>query len=119
MPACYRTLRVFYNWLYYPRSGYALNPALNPIIAVEPSKVDKRILPAFSVDEVEHLLAQSESTRDKAIISLFVDSGLMLSELTNIKPDDIYWQNCLIKVKCKGGKEAYAPFGQRTKQLLQ
>jgi integrase/recombinase XerC len=56
--------------------------------------------------------------RDKAIISLFADSGLRLSELTNIQINNIDWQNRLIKVKCKGNKEGLAPFGKRTENLL-
>jgi site-specific recombinase XerD len=59
-----------------------------------------------------------ECTRDRAIISLFADSGLRLVELANIDHHNIDWNNRLIKVKCKGNKEAYAPFGERTEKLL-
>ena len=52
------------------------------------------------------------SLRDKAIIALFTESDLRLTELTNIKPNDIDWQNRLMKVVGKGRKEAYAPFGE-------
>ena len=58
------------------------------------------------------------STRDKAIISLFADSGLRLSELANINPHNIDWDNRLIKVIGKGNKEGLAPFGIRTESLL-
>jgi integrase/recombinase XerC len=56
--------------------------------------------------------------RDKAIISLFSDSGLRLSELANINTNDIDWEHRLIKVVCKGNKEGLAPFGKRTEALL-
>ena len=39
-------------------------------------------------------------------------------ELTNIYTHNIDWEHRLIKVKCKGNKEGYAPFGQRTEKLL-
>lgn len=39
--AYYRTLRAFYNWLYSPKSGYNLNPQDNPMLIVEPPKVEK------------------------------------------------------------------------------
>ena len=53
----------------------------------------------------------------KAIISLFTDSGLRLSELANISPYNIDWDNRLIKVIGKGNKEGLAPFGTRTESL--
>jgi len=56
--------------------------------------------------------------RDKAIISLFADSGLRLRELASIEMQNIDWQNRLIKVRCKGNKEGLAVFGKRTENLL-
>ena len=56
--------------------------------------------------------------RDKAIISLFADSGLRLRELASIETHNIDWENRLIKVVCKGNKEGLAPFGKRTETLL-
>lgn len=56
--------------------------------------------------------------RDKAIIALFVESGLRLSELASIKPDDINWTGRCIRVMGKGRKMAFAPFGDMAHQLL-
>jgi site-specific recombinase XerD len=116
--AYFRTLRVFYNWLYSPRSGYDLNPQKNPMLMFDAPKVEKRILPSLSQEQVVYLIEQAECVRDKAIISLFVDSGLRLSELASINPTNIDWGNRLIKVVCKGNREGLAPFGERTKGLL-
>jgi len=116
--AYFRTLRVFYNWLYSPKSGYNLNPQNNPILLVEAPKVEKKILPSLSQEQVEYLIEQAECVRDKAIISLFVDSGLRLSELMNINPQNVDWDNRVIKVVCKGNKEGLAPFGEQTKGLM-
>jgi len=116
--AYYRTLRVFYNWLYSPKSGYKLNPQNNPILAVDAPKVEKKILPSLTSEQVDYLIEQAMCVRDKAIISLFAHSGLRLSELANIKPQNIDWDNRLIKAVCKGNKEGLAPFGERTELLL-
>ncbi len=75
-------------------------------------------MPSLSQEQVEYLIEQAGCVRNKAIISLFVDSGLRLSELANINPQNIDWHNGLIKVVCKGNKEGLAPFSERTKQLL-
>jgi len=60
---------------------------------------------------VKQLINATDSIRDKAIIALFVESGLRLSELVNMKTSDINWSGRCIKVLGKGRKEAYAPFG--------
>lgn len=59
------------------------------------------------------LLDTVDIIRDKAIIVLFVESGLRLSELANIKAEDINWSDRCIKVLGKGRKVAYAPFGDQ------
>jgi len=114
----FRALRCFYNWIYSQRSGYRLNPQDNPMLFVEAPKLEKKILPSLTLEQLESLIDQAECTRDKAIISLFADSGLRLMELSIINPTNIDWDKKLIKVKCKGGKEALAPFGTRTEKLL-
>ena len=52
------------------------------------------------------------------ISNLFVESGLRLSELVNIKYEDINWDNRSIKIWGKGRKEAYAPFAQLSEQYV-
>ena len=114
----YRVLRCFYNWLYSPRSGYNLNVQDNPMLRVQAPKLEKTILPSLTCEQVEYLIEQAGCVRDKAIISLFADSGLRLTELANIEPRNIDWDNRLIKVRCKGNKEGFAPFGTHTQKLL-
>ncbi len=116
--AYYRALRVFYNWLYSPRSGYRLNPQDNPMLMVESPKVGKRILPSLTPEQIASLIDRSRSLRDKAIISLFSDSGLRLSELACVRLENIDWRSRLIRVICKGNKEGLAPFGEGTESLL-
>ena len=116
--AYFRTLRVFYNWLYSRSSGYNLNAQANPILDVQAPKVERKILPSLTTEQVDYLIDQVAHVRDKAIISLFADSGLRLSELANINTHDIDWERRLIKCRCKGNKEGLAVFGQRTETLL-
>ena len=90
----------------------------NPILFVDAPKVGKRLLPYLTVRQFEYLLDQTASLRDKAIIALFVESGLRLSELTNIKTSDIDWQCHTVKVLGKGCKEGFAPFGNLSERYL-
>jgi integrase/recombinase XerC len=88
------------------------------MLSIEPPKVEKKILPSLTIEQVTYLIDQVDNVRDKAIISLFTDSGLRLSELASIKSGDIDWDNRLIKVRCKGNKEALAVFGKKTEAYL-
>jgi len=117
--AYYRCLRAFYNWLYSRRSGYNLNPQDNPILAVEPPKVEQRIMPSLTQEQLDYVIEQAECLRDRAIISLFADTGLRLAELTSINVDDIDWEHRLIRVWVKGNRQELAVFGEHTKSLLQ
>ena len=114
----YRTLKTFYNWLYSRKSGYHLNIQDNPILDVDAPKLERKILPSLTPEQLDLVMEQACCLRDKAIISLLADSGLRLNELSNIEVQNIDWENRLIKVKCKGNKEGLAVFGKRTDSLL-
>jgi len=88
------------------------------MLLVEAPKVGRRILPCHTREKLDYLIEQAECVRDKAIISLFADSGLRLSELANVDPGDIDWNAHTIKVIGKGNKEGVAPFGPKTEALL-
>ncbi|MFC1966465.1 tyrosine-type recombinase/integrase [Chloroflexota bacterium] len=69
-------------------------------------------------EQVELLIEKAHNPRDKAVISLFTESGLRLSELLNIRLKDINWELRIIRVMGKGCKESYAPFGNLTERYL-
>ncbi|MFC1872141.1 tyrosine-type recombinase/integrase [Chloroflexota bacterium] len=103
--ASYRVIKTFYRWL---NSEYGFP---NPIDGMPSPILGKPILPSFEKSQVDFLIDNVSASRDKAIIALFVESGLRLSELTNIKPQHIAWDTRTIRIIGKGRKEAYAPFG--------
>jgi len=116
--AYYRAISVFFNWVYSPKSGYGFNINDNPLAQVDPPKKPKLILPSLTKDQVNILIDKAHCIRDKAIIALLTESGLRLSELTNINNQDIDWETHTIKVLGKGNKEGYAPFGNMTELYL-
>jgi len=111
--AYFRAIRAFVNWLI--RNDYLED---NPLKRVDPPKPSKQILPSLTTEQVNHLVEQVDSLRDKTIISLFADSGMRLNELTNIKASDIDWTNYTITIWGKGNKQRKAPFTERTARLL-
>jgi integrase len=109
----YRAIHALCNWAV--KEGYLVD---NPIKNVEVPKIKKIVLPSLTNEQVDYLIEQADTLRNKVIISLFADSGMRLSELTSIKVSQIDWENCLITIWGKGGKQRKAPFTERTARLL-
>jgi integrase len=78
----------------------------------------KVILPSLTPEQVDYLIASADNVRDKAIISLFADSGIRLNELLHIRVGDIDLEKMTVTVWGKGGKQRKAPFIKRTAELL-
>ena len=110
--ASYRAMKAFYRWL---NSEYGIS---NPMESIPAPILGKPILPSLEKEQVFYLIDKVSSVRDEAIISLFTESGLRLSELANIKPEHINWASRTIRVVGKGRKEAFAAFGELTAKYL-
>lgn len=95
-------LRAFYEYMCDKRK---LLP-LNPIHELERPRLQKRLPVYLTLEESLQLLANIKGrnqVRDYAMITLFLNCGLRLSELTNIKMTDI--KGDTLKVVGKGNKE--------------
>ena len=110
--AYYRAIRTFYNWR---EETFDLPNLMGKIKA---PRLGKLILPSLNREQVSDLLNRVDNVRDKAIIALFTESGLRLSELAGIRPEDIDWQDQTIRVMGKGRKEALAPLGSMSQKYL-
>ncbi len=110
--AYYRVIKTFYNWR---EQTFGLP---NPMEHMSAPRLGKLILPNLTQGQVFILIKTTHDVRNKAIIALFTESGLRLSELTNIEPQDIDWNSRVIRVIGKGEKEAFAPFGELTERYL-
>lgn len=110
--ASFRAIKTLCRWL---QSEYGF---FNPVEGMPAPILGRPILPSLEKEQVFYLIDEVSSVRDKAIIALFTESGLRLSELANIKPIDINWASRIIKVLGKGRKESYATFGDLTEKYL-
>ena len=101
------TIRIFFKYLSQKAKLIDYNPAQN----LETPKLGKRIPKYLSLDESRKLLdvAKSDenrnSERDFAIITLFLNCGIRLSELVNINIKDITFSESKLNVIGKGNKE--------------
>lgn len=100
------SIRVFFQYLTQKTGLLEINPAQN----LENPKIEKRTPKYLSLEESKHLLKQtSEETRNKerdfAIITLFLNCGMRLSELVGINKSDINFDEEKMTVIGKGNKE--------------
>jgi site-specific recombinase XerC len=52
--------------------------------------------------------------RDRAIVRLFIDTGMRRNELTGMSLPDVYLDDGLVSVLGKGGRRRLIPIGNRT-----
>ena len=101
------TIRIFFAYLNVKAELIDTNPALH----LETPKQDKRLPKYLSLDDSKKLLdaASNEdnrnSARDTAIITLFLNCGMRLSELVGINLKDIDFNEYKLNVIGKGNKE--------------
>lgn len=113
-----RQLRAFLRWCY--DSGY-----MNENIPYQYRlpKATKKQIDVLSDSEIalifEFFTGNGFCTvRNRAIIQLFLDSGLRLSELVGVKRRMLHIDERYVVVNGKGDKQRAAPFGTRTQMTL-
>ena len=101
------SIRVFFAYLSQKSKQIEKNPAQN----LETPKLEKRLPKYLSLDDSKKLLEVSSNEnnrnkeRDYAIITLFLNCGMRLSELVGINIKDINFNDCKLNVIGKGNKE--------------
>lgn len=76
----------------------------------------KNPIPKFlTQSEKEALYTAAQDPRDRLIFSLGLNAGMRVSEIINLKTEDIDWENSQIRFIAKGGKERLIPMNLRLK----
>lgn len=101
------TIRIFFKYLSRKAKLIDVNPAQD----LETPKLDKRLPKYLSLEDSKKLLDVTSnednrnSERDYAIITLFLNCGMRLSELVGINLQDIDFEDYRLNVIGKGNKE--------------
>ena len=88
----------------------------NPTDTLVPVKIGRKLPAVLSFQEIELMLNAPKTEdiaglRDKAILETFYSSGLRVSELINLKINDLFFEDEVIRVLGKGSKERIVPLG--------
>lgn len=105
------SLRGFFKWLcansYIPH---------NPALAIEQPKLPKRLPKVMTLQEIKEVFHSNLNPRENLIVELLYDCGLRVSELVNLKTNDIDLKSRYIQCFGKGSKERLVPFGKKAKE---
>jgi len=105
----YRTLKALYRFL---NKRYQLPNPLELIELRRPSKTDK---PTLEPEQLFQLLSSASSLRDRAILTLLVDTGIRASELASLKKQHVLTEE--VRVLGKTGWRN-VPISEETRLLL-
>ncbi len=86
----------------------------DPTLYIIPPKIPLKLPSLLTFNEIENLLNACDGTkepevRNRAMIELLYAAGLRVSELVNIKREDIDFREGFVKVMGKGKKERIVP----------
>lgn len=95
----------------------------NPMTLISNPKLEKKLPKYLTINEIETILNVPDMNdkvgiRDAFILELLYVSGIRVSELVNIKLNDIEESQRRIKILGKGNKERYVLYGSRCSELL-
>ena len=93
------------------------------IDSLEKPKGAKKLPVCISFEEVEALLEQPdlskpEGQRDRAMLEVMYSSGLRISELLNLRMNQINFERGMVKIIGKGNKERIVPVGDYALEYL-
>jgi len=119
----YRALTAFFNWVV--REGFLDE---SPMAKVKVTQPKSKVIRPYTLEQLEGMLATCEwdcqhrgifiGSRNRAIILLLLDTGLRLTELANIRLQDIDGDSGWIKVTGKFSKERVVRIGQTAQNAL-
>lgn len=107
------SLRGFFKWL-------CANEfiSLNPTQTLEQPKLPKRLPKVMTIEEVNAILTSDLNKEEALIVELLYGCGLRVSELVNLKLNNIDVNSKYIQCYGKGSKERIVPFGSKAQLAL-
>ncbi|WP_066218513.1 site-specific tyrosine recombinase XerD [Formosa haliotis] len=102
-------LRSFFDYLIF--EDYRAD---NPLELIESPKIGRKLPDTLSEEDIDQLieaidLSSNEGERNRAILETLYSCGLRVSELTNLKISDLYFDEGFINVTGKGDKQRFVP----------
>ena len=108
------SLRGFFKWA--TSSGILEK---NPAATLEQPKTPQRLPKVVSVKEIDEMLHNNLTPLEHVMMELLYSCGLRVSELVNLKLNDIDLSSKYVRCFGKGSKERIIPIGEQAKAMLE
>ena len=100
----------------------------NPLDLIESPKIGRKLPDTLSLQDIDNLIGAIDLSRtynninigerDRAILETLYSCGLRVSELTDLKISDLFFEEGFIKVTGKGDKQRFVPIGSSTQKYI-
>ena len=90
----------------------------NPASTLEQPKVPQRLPKVISLKEIEEMLHNNLTSIEQVVMELLYSCGLRVSELVNLKLNDIDMASKYVRCFGKGSKERIIPFGAKALEAI-
>lgn len=107
------SLRGFFKWLCASEIC-----TQNPTLTLEQPKIPRKLPKVMTISEIENILREDLTKIERLIIELLYGCGLRVSELVNLKTNNIDLNASYLKCSGKGSKERLVPLGKKAKAAL-
>ena len=101
-------LKGFFNYLIFEEYRKT-----NPLELIESPKLGRKLPDTLAIEEIDALigaidLSSSQGERNRAILETLYGCGLRVSELTQLRISDLFFEEGFIKIVGKGDKERFS-----------
>lgn len=116
--AYYRAIRSYFSWLL-REARIKKDPMLN----LKAPKIPRVLIKPFSKEDIHALIRETSrprflDARNRALVFIFLDTGLRLCEMAQLTLDDVDIKTGVIKVMGKGSKERNVIIQRETRKAL-
>lgn len=96
----------------------------SPLDRIESPKLGRHLPDVLSISEVDAIIEAIDpnsalGVRNRAIVEMLYSCGLRVSELVELRVEDIDFEENLVRVMGKGGKQRFVPLGDLARQRLE
>lgn len=95
----------------------------DPTELIELPKIGRKLPEVLTIEEIDAILkaidySKNEASRNSAIIETLYSCGLRVSELVNLRFEDLHFDKGFVRVIGKGNKERLVPVSKSVEELI-
>jgi len=114
----FRSLKTFFTWMVTEKAI-----KVNPMSEMKAPRLPKLVITPLNNDDLHNLMVATSGdrfvdVRNRALVSIFLDTCVRLEEMSRIKLNDIDMTRDIITIYGKGNKQRYLKIGKNAKKAV-